>query len=296
MEAHQYGTGREDFVQRVPKAILIRGSMSEISVPTAVSQRLCLPELWLHGVLPCIPSWPVPVQAVPEADFCYGWNRNAPYHLSLVLWFWAIYLCINDKRGISAAHLSNLLGIGYESAWYMLKRIRNAMGQRDANYLLSGLMKMDEGFFGSKRLGGKRGRGTTQKKVVVALSKTGEKEYPMYIRMQQIPDVKRVTLQEFVDSCVKDGSVVECDGFRSYLGLENETVDTKVYNSANGDLHWLHTALSNVKAFLVGTYHGRCLNLQAYLDEFCFRFNRRHFGTQLFARLVRAVAVSSVAD
>lgn len=217
-------------------------------------------------------------------------------HLSFVLWFWAIYLCVNDKRGISASQLSTLLAIGYESAWYMLKRIRNAMGQRDADYLLSGLMEMDEGFFGSKRSGGKRGRGTTQKKVVVAISKSGEKEYPMYIRMQQIPDVKRVTLQEFVNSCVKDGSVIECDGFRSYLGLENVTVETKVYNSADGDLHWLHTALSNVKAFLVGTYHGRCLNLQAYLDEFCFRFNRRHSGPQLFARLVRAVAVSVLAD
>ena len=61
-------------------------------------------------------------------------------HLSLVLWFWAIYLCVNDKRGISASQLSRMLEIGYESAWYLLKRIRKAMGQRDSNYLLSGLM------------------------------------------------------------------------------------------------------------------------------------------------------------
>ena len=46
-----------------------------------------------------------------------------------MLWFWAIYLCANDKRGISAAYLANLLDIGYESAWYMLVRIRKAMGQ-----------------------------------------------------------------------------------------------------------------------------------------------------------------------
>ena len=217
-------------------------------------------------------------------------------HLSLVLWFWTIYLCVNDKRGISASQLANLLDISYESAWYMLVRIRKAMGQRDANYLLSGLLEMDEGYFGSKRSGGKRGRGTTQNKVVVAISKTEVKECPMYLRMQQVPNVKRVTLQEFIDSHVKDGSVVECDGYQTYTGLENVTVETKVYDSADGDLHWLHTALSNAKAFLVGTYHGRCLHLQSYLDEFCFRFNRRHSGSQLFARLVRAVALSGLAD
>lgn len=214
-------------------------------------------------------------------------------HLSLVLWFWAIYLCVNDKRGISAAQLANLLDIGYESAWYMLVRIRKAMGQRDENYLLSGLLEMDEGYFGSKRSGGKRGRGTTQNKVVVAISKTEEKQCPMYLRMQQVPNVKRVTLQEFIDSRVNDGSVIECDGYQIYKGLENVTVETKVYDTADGDLHWLHTALSNAKAFLVGTYHGRCLHLQSYLDEFCFRFNRRHTGSQLFARLVRAVALSA---
>ena len=51
----------------------------------------------------------------------------------------------------------------------------------------------------------------------------------------------------------------------------------------NGDLHWLHKAISNLKAFLLGTYHGRCTQLQAYLDEFCFRFNRRKTGDRIFA-------------
>ena len=41
-------------------------------------------------------------------------------HLSLVLGFWAIYLCVNDKRGISASQLSRMPEIGYESAWYLL--------------------------------------------------------------------------------------------------------------------------------------------------------------------------------
>ena len=49
-------------------------------------------------------------------------------------------------------------------------------------------------------------------------------------------------------------------------------LDAKKYEP--GDLRWLHKAISNLKAFLLGTYHGRCTQLQSYLDEFCFRFNR----------------------
>ena len=57
-------------------------------------------------------------------------------HLPLTVWFWAIYLCATDKRGISAVQLSRTLGICYESAWYLLLRIRAAMGQRDEKYVL----------------------------------------------------------------------------------------------------------------------------------------------------------------
>ena len=67
-------------------------------------------------------------------------------HLPLTLWFWAIYLCATDKRGISAVQLSRTLGICYDSAWHLLDRIRTAMGQRDEKYLLSGIVELDDGY------------------------------------------------------------------------------------------------------------------------------------------------------
>ena len=78
--------------------------------------------------------------------------------------------------------------------------------------------------------------------------------------------------------------------YKSYLNLKDVEVRAKKYT--NGDLHWLHTALSNLKNLLRGTYHGRCAKLQPYLDEFCFRFNRRMCAGQIFSRLTRAVAAS----
>ncbi len=69
-------------------------------------------------------------------------------HLPLTVWFWVIYLCATDKRGISAVQLSRTLNICYESAWYLLHRIRAAMGKRDEKYELSGIVEMDDSYVG----------------------------------------------------------------------------------------------------------------------------------------------------
>ena len=124
---------------------------------------------------------------------------------------------------------------------------------------------------------------------MVALSKT-ENGAALFMRMQVVEDVTGGTLQQVVDETVAPSSKIECDGYRSYRNLSGVALDEKKYEP--GDLHWLHKAISNLKAFLLGTYHGRCQQLQAYLDEFCFRFNRRKTGDQIFLRLARAVAAS----
>ena len=104
------------------------------------------------------------------------------------------------------------------------------------------------------------------------------------------PDVTGGTLQRVVDETVASGSKIEYDGYKSYRNLSGVALDAKKYET--GDLHWLHKAISNLKAFLLGTYRGRCTQLQSYLGEFCFRFNRRKTGDRIFMRLARAVAAS----
>lgn len=210
-------------------------------------------------------------------------------HLPLTDWFWAIYLCATDKRGISAVQLSRTLSICYDSAWYLLSRIRTAMGQRDEKYLLSGIIELDDGYVGGPSHNGKRGRGTDKAQIVVAVSKS-ENGAPLFTRMKAVDNVQGKTLQEIIDQNFVTGSKVECDGYRSYLNLENIELSSKKYET--NDLHWVHKAISNLKALLLGTYHGRCSKLQSYLDEFCFRFNRRFTGNQIFLRLTRAIATS----
>ena len=154
-------------------------------------------------------------------------------HLPLTVWFWAIYLCATDKRGISAKGLARQLELSYESARYLLVRIRSAMLDRDRNYLLEGVIEMDEAYLGAPKRGKKRGRGTERKKMAVAVSKD-EKEHPLYLRLQMIPNVTTMTSQNVINDHVKQDSTIECDGYKSYPALENVTVNSSKYQV--GDL------------------------------------------------------------
>lgn len=72
----------------------------------------------------------------------------------------------------------------------------------------------------------------------------------MFLWMQEVPDVQREVLQEFVDAHVQNGATIERDGFKTYMGLKNGAINAKVYE-----------VLSNLKTQLAETYHGRCENL-----------------------------------
>lgn len=70
-------------------------------------------------------------------------------HTPLLTWFWAIFLVAHDKRGVSTTFIARELELTYPTAWLLLHKIRKAMGDRDANYQLAGLVELDEAFFGA---------------------------------------------------------------------------------------------------------------------------------------------------
>lgn len=216
--------------------------------------------------------------------------------LSLQAWFWAIYLVSRDKRGYSAAQLAEELDIAYSSAWYLLHRIRSAMAERDSEYILSGIVELDDTYFGAPTEGGKRGRGTEKTIVMVALSKTNTGK-PDYLKMAVVDNLKGITIGTFAKENITKGSIIQSDAYRSYKKPLADDFDHQfeVFDSSSDMLKWLHTLVGNAKAFVNGTFHGLGdKHLQCYLDEFCYRFNRRGFRKQIFPRLLCAVANSNI--
>ena len=211
---------------------------------------------------------------------------------SLLVWFWSIYLVSNDKRETSAAQLSKKFGISYPTAWLMLHKIQKAMGDRDENYFLHMIVEMDDTLIGAPTEGGKRGRGTEKTKAMASMS-LNKFGHPLYLKMNVVEDIKGSTLSKVASKAIAPGAAVSTDLFRSYNQLGKD-VYTHLLQEFNYDdnpdhLMWLHTLISNAKAFIAGTYHGLgAKHLQSYLDEYCYRFNRRNFKGQLFIRLLHA--------
>jgi transposase-like protein len=215
----------------------------------------------------------------------------------LTKWFLALYLMSEDKRGISALSLKDKIGVAYQTAWTMCQKIRYAMGKHDEGYKMSGIVEMDEAFFGSPTEGGKRGRGTEKTAVLVgiSLSKDGK---PCYAKMKVAETVDSEAVKAFAKEAISKGSEIRTDGLNIYTPLAKEgfTLNQKTYDPKKEQehLHWLHIVISNLKSLIEGTFHGLdSLHLHRYLNEFCYRFNRRCFKTAIFSRLVDVAAKSS---
>jgi transposase-like protein len=211
-------------------------------------------------------------------------------HLPLEKWFWGMYFVGIDKRGYSATQLARELELSYGTAWHMVHRIRKAMKDRDMQYTLSGIIEMDDAYFGAAKKGSKRGRGTQKAKVMIGVS-LDDKGHPQYLKMDVVADMKKETVVQFAQDHIQDGSSISSDAYSSYAVLQQEgyTLSAKVFNPDLDAEHlkWLHRIISNAKALIAGTFHGLGKkHMQRYMDEYCYRFNRRHFQGEIFGRIL----------
>ena len=104
-----------------------------------------------------------------------------------------------------------------------------------------------------------------------------------------IGDYSGESLGGFVAAAVADGGTVVSDGWSGYAALKEVRHDPKVIGSmaAHVVLPWVHRVFANAERWAPGVYHGlRRRHLQAYLDEFVFRFNRRRSPHAAFDRLL----------
>ena len=206
-------------------------------------------------------------------------------------WFWAIFLVSNDKGGISATRFSLLLTVSYPTAFLMLHKIRHAMGEREEGRTLSGYIELDEGFFGKAETAKKPAKADNQAQVLVMIESEGDRAGD--ISMKVIESASRDSIEKIVEAKIEPGQQIRSDGLQSHYVLKSMGHNLKATpvpaKDASTELPWVHIAISLAKRLLLGTYHGvSSKQLQSYLDEFCYRFNRRHKSLELFSRLLYA--------
>ena len=220
----------------------------------------------------------------------------------LTKWFTAIWWITTQKNGASAKGLQQVLGLSsYETAWTWLHKIRKAMVRSDRTKL-SGVVEVDETYIGGEEHSGSTGRGTGNKVLVVVAAEVDGEGRLGRVRLRVIPDASKSSLLSFVTDNVETGSKVITDGWPSYSALGvygyRHTVHIQKGKSEEEKLlPHVHLIISLLKRWLLGTHQGAASDkhMQAYLEEYTFRFNRRKAAQRglLFYRLLEgAVGIS----
>ena len=231
-------------------------------------------------------------------------------------WLLAIHLMTSTKKSISALEMQRQLGHKfYEPIWEMMHKIRLMMGKRDTNYVLDDTIELDEGFFTQvkesqedtdKDEPRKRGRGSQNKaKVLVMTSTEPVEDYKKdekpsklkFVKMLVIRDLTADMIEAQVTACIDSKATVKTDGFKSYSKLRTIVAQHQEFivppKEACSVLPWVHTMISNAKRTFAGIHHMiKAGYMQNYLDEFCYKVNRRYFQNKLFDRLL----IACVAD
>ncbi len=211
-------------------------------------------------------------------------------------WFLAIYLLSSTKKAPSASELARQLRVAYQTAWTIRRKIVHAMARRQGEMMLQGRVEMDESLIGGYEPG-RRGRGSDQKSLVaITVQRTPNNKGCYLAHMKVIPDASEASLVESAQASILTDSVVLTDGWSNYAGLADEGYQhrPKVLGcpeNAAKVLPWVHVTIANFKRWILDAFHGvSAKHLQAYLDELCYRLNRRWYRTDLFQRILNRCA------
>jgi transposase-like protein len=224
-------------------------------------------------------------------------------HLPLPIWFIAVLLLCEAKKGMSAMQLKRTIWGkdkgSYKTAWYLCHRIRAAMKEVDQP-MLDSTVEMDETYVGGKNRGGGQGARLENKEVVIGLrQRNGD------LRFFHAEDAKSGTLAKYIRENVStDVDVLITDSFPAYKHAVGDA-EHKIVNHHAGEYvryengacvrtNTVESAFSLLKRGIMGSWHKiSAKHLPAYLDEMTFRFNRRK-RSDLFIDTLRHMVTASV--
>jgi transposase-like protein len=203
--------------------------------------------------------------------------------LPLSTWFLAIYLITQSKTGLSALALKREIGVSYNTAWSMKHKIMQVMKERDDSKPLSGVIQLDDVYWGGERHGGKRGRGSKNKVPFVAAVSLNEEGHPIAMNMNVVKGFRLTEISRWAKQHLQPESTVISDGLSCFSAVNDAGCYHVSIVTGGGfqsvtkkEFAWVNTMIGNVKNAITGTYHAiNPKHLPRYLAEFCYRHNRR---------------------
>ena len=191
-------------------------------------------------------------------------------------WFFAIYLLISARKGVSSLLLHGMLGVTLKTAWRMLQQIRLAMEDKEPE-IFSGEVEMDETYIGGKpqrypksrstglylpRPERKRGRGTDHSTVIGIKDRKSGHVFTQVMPFE--PSVKgkdkRLSwpqIKAVIDERIEPGTDITTDEFKGYVGIDREerVALWLIDDEAPPPRHYHHTVCHKAGRFTDGRGH-----------------------------------------
>lgn len=209
-------------------------------------------------------------------------------------WVYGMYLLVTARKGISSMQLAKEIGVTQKSAWFMLQRLREAMGNDSDIDQLRGVVEVDETFVGgkernkhdSKKL--RQGRGSVGKTAVLGMRERGGRTFA-----QVIPDTAIGTIQPAIHANVEPGSILLSDEATAYTDLDGLFFRHHTVNHSAGEYsrdgvstNSIESVWAVLKRGLHGVYHHASKkHLARYVDEFTWRLNDGNVKNHTIERL-----------
>lgn len=217
-------------------------------------------------------------------------------HVPLHKWVYAMYLVVTARKGISSMQLAKEIGVTQKTAWFILGRLREAMGPDFGK--LAGTVEIDEVYVGGiegnkhehKKLN--MGRGTVGKQAVLGMRERGGRTIGV-----PIPATDAGTITDIIVQAVEVGSTIHTDEAGAYVDIgglffTHETINHGAGEYARDDVttNGIESVFAVLKRGIYGTFHHVSpKHIGRYVDEFAFRLNEGRVERHTLDRLASFV-------
>ena len=208
----------------------------------------------------------------------------------------AFLICyrLSTKKGMSSYEIAKEVGITQKTAWIFCAKVRSFMNSSGL-YPLEGEVHVDECVIGGKEEK-KPGRSLGKKKPVLMMVEVRPKGKIGRVYAKRIPNYQKDTIYPILEAHIKSDAKVITDAYPSYDKLNEKFAKAKQVKSMKGaNFLEMHQQIMNMKGTLRGIHH-KCSDkhLQGYLDQHCFRTNRRTMTNPVVLNLIEKAIVRKV--
>lgn len=209
---------------------------------------------------------------------------------SLLKAFYIVYYISTNKKGIASTELSRKLGLRQKTCWLFKQKVMKAM-KSSGNFKITGKAEVDETVVGGQEQGVKGRKNNKKRLVVFAVERKGKGISRLYGKVINSSSAKE--LGKFMKENIESETEIKTDQWLGYTPLKKDFINLHQEPSGKKGENFpdLHRAIMGFKGWLRGIHH-HATYLQAYVDEYTYRFNRSHMKLNLFENLINRMVIA----